>query len=629
MFAAAVLLVALLSRPVENLFRDILSSTVSPFVSPGDDIVIVAVTEGTLARLPYRSPIDRGFLAEVVEQIDRAGPRAIGMDILFDSPTEGRKDERLAEVLRSARSPLVIAHAGLSDGLTGGQVSHLQSFAPSVKRGLAVLSRDPTDGVVRDFFPGRDQDGIWQPALSQALATVGGLRPRTEKVPLAYSRSEGGAPHGFPTYPAESIGLLPPDWFSGKFVLIGADLPAEDRHLTPFAALDGVEVGSLPGVVIHAHSLAQNLRNFNTSTISPLWLTVLLLAAAAGLSWLAWRPMPVVFKPLVLFLALGALAASAVLLFAFHGLLIPVVWPSVLLTGLFTGVSILAWQRDNGERRFLRQAFSQYVSPSIVDNIVSDPKSLRLGGERRVITCVFTDLAGFTELSESRPPEETTALLNDYLSQICEVFARHGATIDKIVGDSVVGFLGAPIAQENQAERAVALALEVDNVAEANRTKLASEGTDLGITRVGIHMGPAIVGNIGGDRFFDYTAIGDTVNVASRLEGANRHLGTRLCMSAAVADAAPSHLQRPAGILFLKGKVRGLEVHEPLQKGSVKETYLKEYQKAYRMMAMSEPGAADAFRALLERHPEDGLLALHAKRLEAGETGAMLRLLEK
>lgn len=628
-FLAAVVLVALLSRPVENLLRDVLMSTLSPFTSPGDDIVLVTVSEETLAQLPYRSPIDRGFLADVVEQIDKAGPRAIGIDILFDSPTESQKDERLKTVLKAARSPVVIADAGISDGLTQQQISYLETFVPSAKRGLAVLSRDPEDGVVRMFFPGREDNGFWLPALSQAVAVAGGHRAQTEKAVLAYARTDKWTPYPFAKFPAQSVGLVPPSWFSGKFVLIGADLPLEDRHPTPFAALDGVEIGSLPGVAIHAHSLAQTIRGYGASTLGQPWLTILIIFSGALVTWLAWQPISVFAKPLLLLLVLACLILAAAILFVRHGILTPIVWPSVFLTGLFSWVSFLAWRRDNSERHFIRQAFSRYVSPQIVDTIVRDPRTLHLGGERRVVTCIFTDLAGFTELSERHPPEQTAALLNAYLSRICELFPQFGATIDKIVGDSVVGFLGAPVSQDDQAERAVRLALEIDKVAEAFRAEMAGAGTDIGITRVGIHMGPAVVGNIGGDRFFDYTAIGDTVNIASRLEGANKYLGTRLCVSATVADAAPSQQLRPAGVLFLKGKARGLEVHEPLQSGSTALAYLKEYCEAYRRMAMQEPGAADAFIRLSKLHPDDGLVALHANRLTAGEKGATLKLLEK
>jgi adenylate cyclase len=628
-FAATVLLVALLSRPVENLARDVLLSTISPFTNPGDDIVIVTITEETLEGLPYRAPVDRGFLADLIAHIDRAGPRAIGVDLLFDSPTEAAKDERLRTALEATRSPVVLADAGFSDGLTEKQVSFLSTFAPSAKRGLAVLSRDPEDGVVRMFHPGREENGIWLPALSQALAVAGGLRPRAGADTLAYVRTAQWTPHPFPKYPAQSVKLLPADWLSEKFVLIGTDLPTEDRHPTPFAAVDGIEAGSLPGVVIHAHSLAQTIMNTGATTLNAVWSALAILTAAAAVAWLAWRPLPVIVKPLILLAILGTIAVAAALLFAGFGVMIPVVWPAVLLTGLFSGVSFLAWQRDNSERRFIRQAFSQYVSPQVVDSIVKDPGSLQLGGERRIITCIFTDLAGFTELSESHPPERTAALLNAYLSRICELFTQSGATIDKIVGDSVMGFFGAPATQEDQAERAVALALEIDRVAEGFREEMASQGLKIGVTRVGLHMGPAVVGNIGGNRFFDYTAIGDTVNIASRLEGANKYLGTRLCASAAVADAAPSQQLRPAGVLFLKGKSRGLEVAEPLRRGAAAAAYLDTYCEAYRLMAMGEPGAADAFRKLAEIHPDDALVALHAHRLSAGEKGVMLKLLEK
>lgn len=628
-FVAAVLLLASLSRPMETLFRDLMMSTISPFVDPGDSVVIVTITEEALEGLPYRSPIDRGFLADVVEQIGKSGPRAIGIDILFDSPTEPAKDERLANILQSATTPVVIADAGLVDGLSERQETYLRKFAPSVQRGLTVLSRDAEDGVVRAFFPGREVNGAWHHALARAIAVAGGLRPRTEGGDLAYFRTAKWTPYSFPTYPAQSIRLVPNDWLSGKFVLIGSDLPLEDHHLTPFAALDGVQVGSLPGVVIHAHALAQSLQGVGTARLTPLTLAIALLAGAVTVTWLAWQPLPVILKPLILIVVISTLVIAATLLFSRYGLVVPIVWPTVLLSGLFAGVAIIAWQRDNNERRYIRRAFAQYVSPAIVDGLVKNPNLLRLGGERRTITCIFTDLAGFTALCESQPPERAADLLNEYLNRICDLFVLNGATIDKIIGDSVVGFLGAPATQDDQAERAVALALDIDRVAEELRAKMASDGMELGVTRVGIHMGPAVVGNIGGNRFFDYTAVGDTVNTASRLEGANRNLGTRLCISAVVANAAPSHLCRPAAIVFLKGKSRSAEVYEPIAAGSSEAAYFKEYCSAYQLMMTQNASAAKTFGELAARHPDDNLVALHARRLQSGSVGAAIQLLEK
>ncbi|QIG47458.1 adenylate/guanylate cyclase domain-containing protein [Nordella sp. HKS 07] len=477
--AAAVLLVAGFSRPLENLYRDLLISSVSPFIDPGQDIVIVAITEETLAGLHYRSPIDREFLANLIVHVGKAGPRAVGIDILFDQGTERAKDELLERALENAPFPVVIASAENADGLTDSQVTYLKNFAPGVSRGLVSLARDPLDGVVRGLFAGRENGGVWQPSFVGAIAAAGGASPSAIRSDLAYFRTQHATPYDFPVYPAHLARVLPVQWFTGKYVLIGADLPLDDRHLTPFTALDGVKAGTLPGVVIHAHALAQLLTGDQIVQAGALTVGLLLAAGALVAGWFAWRPLPVLVKPLILLGLIFSIFAGAATLFSRIGVLVPAVWPSVLVTGVFSIVAFMAWHRDNAERRFIRHAFAQYVSPAVVETIIRNPASLRLGGERRTITCVFTDLEGFTGLSETLPPERIAALLNGYLDLVCDQFVKHGATIDKVVGDSVVGFFGAPATQADQAERAVSLALELDTLAQAYRVAAARGGAHL------------------------------------------------------------------------------------------------------------------------------------------------------
>ena len=309
------------------------------------------------------------------------------------------------------------------------------------------------------------------------------------------------------------------------------------------------------------------------------------------------------------------------LVFARWGLYIPVVGPSILVAGLSGLVAFLAWKRDREQGRFLERAFSQYVSPAVVRTIVEHPDRLRLGGERRTVTCIFTDLQGFTSISEKMAPEEIAAVLNGYLDRICNLFVEHGATIDKVIGDAVVGFFGAPAEQGDQSERAVALALAIDDLSEDFRVEMRRTGYGVGVTRIGIHRGPAIVGNFGGERFFDYTAIGDTVNTAARLEGANTYLGTHICASSAVVEHCPAIAFRPSGTIFLKGKTRGIEAFEPLGKGNPAVAALEDYGRAFALMQRRQRGAKASFSRLAEMFPDDPLIAFHHKRLENGEKG--------
>ena len=162
--------IATFARPIENMLRDVMATTISPFKSLPDDIVVVAITEQTLEKFPYRSPVDRGFLSDLVQHIDKAHPRAIGIDLLFDQPTEADKDLRLATVIDTAESPIVIASGSRDDGLTDKQLSFLDRFAPHAMRGLAALSQDKVDGIVRKAFAGREVNGKWVPSFSSALA---------------------------------------------------------------------------------------------------------------------------------------------------------------------------------------------------------------------------------------------------------------------------------------------------------------------------------------------------------------------------------------------------------------------------------------------------------------------------
>ncbi|GIL02947.1 MAG: hypothetical protein BroJett030_28460 [Alphaproteobacteria bacterium] len=628
-FLVLVALAAALSRPVENFVRDLMMATISPWTQARDDIVLVTVTEDTLKLFPYRSPIDRAFLAELVGRIAAARPKAIGIDLLFDQATEPDKDAALKAALAGAGVPVVVAVASAEDGLAARQIAFLETFTEGIGQGLATLSRDPFDGVVRALFAGRDGAAGWRPGLAQALAAADGVEAPRERLAMLFYRDASAAPHPLPAYPAHTAGLLPPAWFAGKFVLIGVDLPLEDRHPTPFVVTEGVRGGTLPGIVIHAHALAQIVSGDRMLTPAPALVVALTLALAAVAAWLAWRPLPVLFKPVLLLALVGAFWAAGLAGFAWFGLHVPMVAPSVLATGTAAFTGFLAWRRDSEERNFIQQAFSRYVSPAVVGSILKDPSSLRLGGERREVTCVFTDLEGFTTLSESLAPERIASLLNAYLDQVCDTFVEHGATLDKLIGDAVVGFFGAPVEQPDQAERAVALALAIDRLSEAFRAQMAADGIRLGVTRVGVHGGPAIVGNFGGKRFFDYTAIGDTVNTAARLEGANKYIGTRLCVSHAVARGVNLHTLRPAGIIYLKGKTEGIEAFEPLNPDQPEQTYRQAYCEAYRLMKAGDDGAFDRFAGLARLHPGDRLVEYHHRRLAQGLRGADILLSEK
>ena len=253
---------------------------------------------------------------------------------------------------------------------------------------------------------------------------------------------------------------------------------------------------------------------------------------------------------------------------------------------------------------------------------------MNAGGERRELTYLFTDLANFTSLTEKTEPAVLVPLLNEYLSEMYRILFKHGATIDKIVGDAVVGFFNAPIAQEDHPARAVAAALELDQFGQAFIARQAELGLTLGVTRIGVHSGVAVIGNFGGEAFFDYTAHGDMVNTAARLESVNKHLGTRICISGVTAGRCPEMSFRPVAELVLKGKTEGIQVFEPLADGWA-DSSAAAYSEAYGKMLDNDPGAGEAFREVVRINPDDGLAKFHLERLSGGETGAKIVMGEK
>jgi adenylate cyclase len=227
---------------------------------------------------------------------------------------------------------------------------------------------------------------------------------------------------------------------------------------------------------------------------------------------------------------------------------------------------------------------------------------------------------------ETLDPSVLGPLLNEYLTGMTDIVFAHDGTVAKIVGDALHVLFGAPGEQPDHAARAVACALALDEYAEAIRERCRQKGISLGVTRIGVHAGPAIVGNFGGGRFFDYTAYGDTINVAARLEAANKQLGTRVCVSATLADKVEGFRGRPIGDLVLRGKTEPLRVFEPLRPEQYDDLATKSYLDAFAKLEARDPDAIAAFAAHLGRLPKDQLASFHLKRLLNGATGTLIAM---
>jgi adenylate cyclase len=271
-------------------------------------------------------------------------------------------------------------------------------------------------------------------------------------------------------------------------------------------------------------------------------------------------------------------------------------------------------------------SLSRYFSPQIATRLAAVGDSDGMEVHWRDVAAIFTDIAGFTSLVETAAPEVLGALLNEYVGGMTDVVFAHEGTVAKVIGDALQILFNAPGDQPDYATRAIACAHDLDAWSEKFRERWKSQGVNFGVTRIGIHAGPALVGNFGGSRFFDYTAYGDTINTTARLETANKLLGTRMCASAAVAGAAKGFQGRPVGDLMLRGRSEPLRAYEPLSPENFEGLAAKQYSDAFAKLEAEDAAAMPAFAALVGSHSDDALAGFHLRRLLNGAKGVRMQL---
>ncbi len=432
------------------------------------------------------------------------------------------------------------------------------------------------------------------------------------------------------TLPAWKLlqGEVPASELQGRLLLVGSSAQGlQDLRFTPQGRV-------APGVEVHAQVLEQALTGRWLQR--PAWTDAVEALALVGggllAGVLALSTGPLLSAAAAL-LVVGALGAAGWLAFSTQGLLLDPLTPALGVLVAFLGASVVRHQASERRRRWVARAFSRYVSPNLVAHLVRHPDQLELGGRRQACSFVFTDLAGFTAMMERTDPVAAVGVLNTYFDGMIAIAFRHEGTLDRIVGDALAVMFSAPVPQADHRERAVACALEMQVFAHGFAERHAALG--FGATRIGVHSGEVIVGNVGGGSMFDYRALGDAVNTAARLESANKHLGTCVCISeAALAPGwTPPVRLRPVGRLVLKGKTHPLQVFQPLRDGLPAQPQdagaLAAYAAAYALMAQQQPEALAAFEALAAQDAADRLVALHLARLRRGETGDLVVLGEK
>lgn len=657
-----------------------------PYIDP--PVRIVDIDDESLRRVG-QWPWSRDRVAQLLDGIGQSQPASVAVDILFAEPDRtapraavgsglaATPDAELARTLAQGRVALGFGMTSTraaqpagpdpnDDGLAlkagyfalgGDPVPFLPAFRSSVANlpelqqaaaGQGAMSFIPdVDGIVRRVPLVLSLDGRLVPSLTaEALRLAAGAGHYTvrsagnsggvidlrigERVIATDASASLWVHYGRPN-PARYVPAwqvldrsLAADAFKGKIVLVGTS--AQGLMDLRFSPLGGI----VPGVEVHAQALEQLLTGQHLSR--PGWtpalelIATLLAGALAGL--LAMKRSAAVSS--AGFLALAAvMGLAAWAAFLRGGVLINPVTPVLGMALVFIPTTVMRYLQSERRQRWMKQTFSRYVSPNLVDYLITHPDALVLEGRRQRCSFVFTDLAGFTRLMESMDPAVAVGLVNRYLDRMIAIAFEHDGTLDRIVGDAVAIMFSAPVEQTDHEQRALRCALQMHAFSRQYVDDLQRQGIPFSETRIGVHTGEVTVGNFGGEAIFDYRALGDPVNTAARLESANKHLGTLICVSEVTLAGCPGAPVRPIGRLRLAGRTAYLMTYEPLPPQPAGQAPDPGYQHAFDLMQAERSHALAAFEALASARPDDPLVKLHVSRLRAGQRGDAIELSEK
>jgi adenylate cyclase len=546
---------------------------------PAAPIVIVAIDEDSFDELDLAWPFPRALHGRLVEAIAAGRPAAIGFDLLFPEPSTRGPDDDRAFGAAVARAGVVVLGAAITkvaevvtlasgDEGKGGGATHalldktdLNAPIPVIRAGAAgvgpVNHVTDRDGDIRRTLLRQAVDGEtvegWDLILYRMAAKAGipaAPLPSANEVVINF---RGGA-GTFPWVPYHRVvnGDVPPERFRGAIVLVGATTPTlQDVYSTPFA-----EARSMPGVEIHAHMLDTLLRGDHVRP-APRWASVLVAVAAALLAaWLVVRLRPA-RGFLTAILLWAALAAWTFLVFVMWDAWFQGAGVTVAFVLGYGAMVIDSYIREQREKRRL----SQFFSPAVLREIVRQQDSTALGSRRRTVTVLFSDIRGFTSIAEHLEPEVVAEMLREYLTEMTEVVFRHGGTVDKYVGDCIMALYNAPFDDPDHAANAVRTALELqERTLEVSARWAPKLGVEIR-NGVGIHTGEAVVGTLGSQQRLEYTAIGDSVNLASRIESLTKDYGAAIIVSEDTHDLVKDGFAtRQLGEVSVKGKTRPVKI---------------------------------------------------------------------
>jgi adenylate cyclase len=523
-------------------------------------VVLVTVSEKSvehLAEVYGRPPYPREVWALVVDELKRSGAAVIAFDILFGEENQASPEGDRAFAASLEGAPVILAgkpHPMFRAASTGSieltrELATVHTYR--LPNSLALNAAQRFDPSIRLDAAIRGEGTLlvrWNGAKEKP-AKLSYPNVDVDKVVLAaLMRQEGSLA------PAQAEAFA--KQFRGKIVLVGyTAVGLLDLRANPLSAV-------APGVELHANAI-DNLINRDFNRTAPLWASIPLLILLGGefgaaidrtRSQLAAGA--IAFAGVVAVLLLGYAALVA-------GWMVPAFTAAVTITLTFVVITVLNFMREQRQTALLKMTFGRYVSPQILDHILAHPEKVHLGGERRDLTILFSDIRGFTSISEAAQPEEVVEMLNEYLTRMVDILLAHGGTLDKFIGDAVMGFWNAPADDPDHARHAVACAVEMIEETARLRERWEAEGKASLRIGIGINTGEAVAGNIGSERVFGYTVIGDAVNLASRLESKNKDYVTEIIVSESTLERMGEGFETVyLDDVKVKGKENAVKIYE-------------------------------------------------------------------
>lgn len=610
-------------QPVELKIFDTLSALTAPKKSTLP-ITIIGIDEESFAKLGIRWPWPRDMHAQLIDRLSKAGAAVIAFDVLFSEPSPAKEDAKFARSIASSGNVVLAADRVYHETATARQWQRLDPIEPFMQAGaitgLATMTIDG-DNVVRRMA-GAD-DALWRIAIRTLIRS----RPGSVEEPFVPADAmirHIGPTHTFPYVPYYQVlngdASIPPGFFADQIVLIGRDVRSSpdvaqtDTFATPFLNASGLLT---PGIEIHATQIENALNGQfimpATRTLNVLAISAVLILAIPFL--LFWHPL----RSTVLTVLLGcAVLGISTWVFASFNLWMATATPLLALATAFSTAGTSSYFTERRRAGAIRSAFSKYVSGDVVKEMIDHPERLKLGGVRRELSILFCDLAGFTSMSEKLTPDEVAHAINIYLNAMTQIIMAHGGTVVSFMGDGIYALWGAPLNDDEHGLHAVQAAIAMQDGIRDLRPEFKSLGIDKLALRIGINSGPATVGNMGSDLRFEYTALGDTVNLSARLEGVNKAYGTDILLSKSTADLVNGRIQlRPIDRVRVKGKNVPVDVFTPCEN----TTLVAATERAWAAyLAKDWSNARTCWQEIRRLAPDDSLIEVFEAKITTYES---------